>query len=852
MVVWAWAGIAAGSYDEYMSCGNSGGGGRGGFGRNFHYRPEVPCDLSRNAWCESAGGQYPWQSVRRFVYENQGLMKRMYGDQRHISVLRTELMDNMFEEMSAPNVYRYQPQPPESVPSSNTRNSKKIKRNGRGGARAMEVTMEPDINKNVPNGKTPQKKNSSSSSKVYSRVPDKGSGPDNHQKVPARNRPPKAPPSERRRIPVKNRVKTKSKVDRASATTSSSTTDTTVTSKAPINPSTSPETTMSIKDETTKSSRTTKQMHVHVTTLSDNGRTDPDLETTVEVQQDVSDTTASINQSSTTEVITTNVQDTIEPTTDNPSTTSGDETTVEIDSFTTVEEGTETEAPLQAEFRDGAGPILYDDAYEEIIESFLISDEPIGGPSRHRDTLTTAPGNTQETFSSYTSISSDAAPPSSLRANTPSLSETSTKEYDSSTARSEFPLDFEDDFLSASHDDGDLETIIFEENLDDDPEDPIPLSLEERIAQDYKSSTEGSDLTTLTLAERIDQAVEVRITGSSYTKDEIDIAMEETLADDDSFPRENDEEEEEETEGEEGENVENVSKRRPEPVQRTPLKGINACPVKEEVVAPYWANNTRGDVLALLNLYPFEQYVHWEKCTHENRQMYCRNGCRCEQQYRLHRLLAFDPSNECRGIFSDWFRFPSCCVCKCYNLHHNIFEGSSRRPRLQSTPDDEYFDEDEDEYYYDDEEKEEYDIDRADFVDDEQDYTIEDFNLEQFENPHPEDKTARNQRSHTGSVQPSKIPPQRAPRPYSPPKSHIAPPSPSLLPPSPNLLPPPTTNFIKNQGRYHDSTTRVTVDTATPTVYHNLTWIRENGRALPLFRIPRNAPENEENEKQEE
>lgn len=41
----------------------------------------------------------------------------------------------------------------------------------------------------------------------------------------------------------------------------------------------------------------------------------------------------------------------------------------------------------------------------------------------------------------------------------------------------------------------------------------------------------------------------------------------------------------------------------------------NACPVKEEVVAPFWANNTRGEVLALLNYYPFEQYVHWEKCT---------------------------------------------------------------------------------------------------------------------------------------------------------------------------------------------------------------------------------------------
>lgn len=54
----------------------------------------------------------------------------------------------------------------------------------------------------------------------------------------------------------------------------------------------------------------------------------------------------------------------------------------------------------------------------------------------------------------------------------------------------------------------------------------------------------------------------------------------------------------------------------------------NACPVKEEVVAPFWANNTRGEVLALLNLYPFEQYVHWEKCSYEQKQMFCRQGCR--------------------------------------------------------------------------------------------------------------------------------------------------------------------------------------------------------------------------------
>ncbi|GBP27666.1 Protein spaetzle 4 [Eumeta japonica] len=153
------------------------------------------------------------------------------------------------------------------------------------------------------------------------------------------------------------------------------------------------------------------------------------------------------------------------------------------------------------------------------------------------------------------------------------------------------------------------------------------------------------------------------------------------------------------------------------------LRGVNACSVKEEVAAPFWANNTHGEVLALLNMYPFEQYVHLETCTNEKKQMYCREGCsggdrrrrhrrpptasrlkgprkqksfaykllkrglaksfayKCEQQYRLHRLLAYDPRNECRGIFADWFRFPSCCVCKCYDVPVEL-RAASRSPRV--------------------------------------------------------------------------------------------------------------------------------------------------------------------------
>ncbi len=118
-----------------------------------------------------------------------------------------------------------------------------------------------------------------------------------------------------------------------------------------------------------------------------------------------------------------------------------------------------------------------------------------------------------------------------------------------------------------------------------------------------------------------------------------------------------------------------------EETETQPKKGVNACPIKEEVVAPYWANNTRGETLALLNVYPFEQYIHWEKCAYENSQMFCRDGCKCEQQYRLHRLLAFDPKNECRGIFADWFRFPACCVCICYDLPESI-RVNRRKARL--------------------------------------------------------------------------------------------------------------------------------------------------------------------------
>lgn len=57
----------------------------------------IPCDLTVQTYCNQPGSLYPWHAVRRFVHENQGLMRRMYGDVKHISVLRNEVNNNDIE-----------------------------------------------------------------------------------------------------------------------------------------------------------------------------------------------------------------------------------------------------------------------------------------------------------------------------------------------------------------------------------------------------------------------------------------------------------------------------------------------------------------------------------------------------------------------------------------------------------------------------------------------------------------------------------------------------------------------------------------------------------------------------------
>jgi len=89
----------------------------------------------------------------------------------------------------------------------------------------------------------------------------------------------------------------------------------------------------------------------------------------------------------------------------------------------------------------------------------------------------------------------------------------------------------------------------------------------------------------------------------------------------------------------------------------------DVCQSQVEIVTPYWASNSNGKVRAVLNNKEFEQAIHQEICSKSSTTR-CSRDCSCEQKYKWHRLLAYDPNNDCSGIFMDWFLFPSCCVCR--------------------------------------------------------------------------------------------------------------------------------------------------------------------------------------------
>jgi len=100
------------------------------------------------------------------------------------------------------------------------------------------------------------------------------------------------------------------------------------------------------------------------------------------------------------------------------------------------------------------------------------------------------------------------------------------------------------------------------------------------------------------------------------------------------------------------------------PTEQPKSNRVDSCESKVEITTPYWAANSFGKVRAIVNTKHFEQAIHQEICTKTSTSR-CTSDCGCEQKYKWHRLLAYDPENDCKGVFMDWFLFGSCCVCRC-------------------------------------------------------------------------------------------------------------------------------------------------------------------------------------------
>lgn len=117
----------------------------------------IPCDLTVQAYCNLPGHAYPWNAVRRFVHENQGLMKRMYGDTRHISVLKMEFEKNDIDlDDIQIATARYSP-------SGKHREERKGKFSGGHSGRLNDVLLEPHFRPTTTTSPQPAPTETSSS-----------------------------------------------------------------------------------------------------------------------------------------------------------------------------------------------------------------------------------------------------------------------------------------------------------------------------------------------------------------------------------------------------------------------------------------------------------------------------------------------------------------------------------------------------------------------------------------------------------------------------------------------------------------------------------------------------------------
>ncbi|XP_046406778.1 protein spaetzle 4 [Ischnura elegans] len=543
VVVLVSTGVAG--FDEYTACArpsSSGPAGRSHFSAAGRPppTPPPPCDFRKQSWCAIPGSGYPWHAVRQFVHENQGLMRRMYGEVRQISVLQAELSSNEVTEFD-------------------------IKSTGRAdGSDVLDFDLHALQEAAVV--------------KYTAAMPAKSKG------VKVR----------------KGGAKRGGESSHVNKMVDSS---------------------LKVADGSSKGGESAAAVKVDDVRLKEGGTKTQSILTSLDKGTKVPASTAA------------GLEETI---------WQSDYSSFEVPTTVVSTLSPDSSPPTSSESMDGSQVESSSKAYDQDILSVFETttmdapgttymDPEISSPAFKEGSMTPGTPHTVTPYPQFNFYGPAVASPTTDSA--PSST------YEKATVVEEF------------HQEKLFQDVVKEEK--EGGEELITGMLDDEgmmVAANASTYDEGLDM-------KDDEEEEDENTALSEDEDDF-MSTEEEDDDLTGYP--------------------SGSKVPPS----TKLRGVNACPVKEEVVAPFWANNTRGEMLALLNLYPFEQYVHWEKCTFEHRQMFCREGCRCEQQYRLHRLLAYDPRNECRGIFSDWFKFPSCCVCMCYNLPSEL-RHTSRSPRNQ-------------------------------------------------------------------------------------------------------------------------------------------------------------------------
>ncbi|XP_053958811.1 protein spaetzle 4 [Anastrepha ludens] len=660
----------------------------------------IPCDLARQAYCHLPGSAYPWHAVRRFVHENHGLMKRMYGDVRHISVLRDEILNNEIDvddvEIAAE---RYSKEPHRSRAAKYMH----AQREEYGGIKNNDVLMEPHFRPvstatTVPDT-TREEHTNMASEKVEAKIEEERpvtitSGTLRRRTNVSAN----SGGGHRRRVNVY--------VNRNRPTHSSlrrRTTTTTTTEEPKL---------------LAENNEQTSKIVLHEETIHEIPEDDGNLASN-SVYETPTSPEAPLHMGDNIQIIESPQLGQLQkPLTEqkNSSESATISTTLKVvtTSLTKVRPAPDPPAPV------APTPLQQKPAYQGEsqrpglqqlqklkLQQVKQQSAAVAGGAKESSTLKSKPANESERTQSDTAFApaNTGATAQPLKAATNSDVDITTDADNGTTLSGSGKTNFDTDATpptaatvaaalaaatqaNTQHQHQQYVTNKNEHRFGENKADLPPTTAIEQTIPTTVATKLTSTQAELSSAAKATSSPSTATTGAEASAAHVELLANEKI----QHPQSASQQSPQTTPISaaaaastkpvlrDGQLYQDALKQEVKPSAN--MRGINACPVKEEVVAPFWANNTRGEVLALLNLYPFEQYVHWEKCTHEHRQMYCREGCRCEQQYRLHRLLAYDPHNECRGIFSDWFRFPSCCICKCYGIPME-FRATSRSPRSE-------------------------------------------------------------------------------------------------------------------------------------------------------------------------